>query len=62
MNDNIELPVLTVPELCARWRCNRHSVMDLIHKKRLAAFKIGKRVYRVALAEVERFERTRAAA
>lgn len=62
MNDNVEQPVLTVSELCIRWRCRRRSVMDRIHSGELRAFKVGKRVYRVAIAEIERFERTRDAA
>ena len=48
--------VLTITELCHRWRCTRHSVLDKIHAGELKAFRIGKRTYRVALAEVLRIE------
>lgn len=48
--------VLTITELCERWRCTRHSVLDKIHAGELKAFRIGKRTYRVALAEVLRVE------
>lgn len=48
--------VLTVSELCKRWKCARNTVLDLIHAGGLRAFKIGKRSYRVAIVEVERYE------
>ncbi len=57
-NDNA--PVLTVAELAARWKCHRQSVMQKIHDEELAAFKIG-RQYRIALKEIERYERGLAA-
>lgn len=53
--------VLTVNELAERWRCDRRTVTAAIHAGRLNAFRTGRRVYRIALAEVERFERTKAA-
>jgi excisionase family DNA binding protein len=59
-NDNDA--VLTVSELCARWKCTRKSVLDLIHEGRLHAFRLGKRSYRVALVEVLRWELERKAA
>jgi excisionase family DNA binding protein len=57
-----QLPSYTVAELCDRWRCERRTIMDAIHAGRLRAFRPGKRVYRVAIAEVERYERTKDAA
>lgn len=57
-----DVPVLTVPELCARWRCARRTVIEAIHADKLKAFRLGKRVYRIALIEVERYERVRDAA
>jgi excisionase family DNA binding protein len=53
-NDNS--PVYTVTELCKRWKCDRHSILDAIREGRLRAFKIGKRAYRIALPEVLRYE------
>jgi excisionase family DNA binding protein len=49
--------VLTVSELCARWRCTRKSVLAKIHAGELTAFRVGERAYRVAVAEVLRIER-----
>ncbi len=60
-NDN-EAAVLTVTDLCKRWKCDRHTVLDLIHAKKLKAFKLGKRAYRLALIEVQRYELVRDAA
>lgn len=57
-NDNA--PVLTVAELAARWKCHRQSVMQKIHDEEISAFKIG-RQYRIALKEIERYERGLAA-
>jgi excisionase family DNA binding protein len=51
------MQTLTVTELTARWKCRRKTVLEAIHDGRLLAFRVGKRVYRVTLAEVERFER-----
>lgn len=59
-NDNTH-PVLTVTELCRRWKCDRHSILDAIREGRLNAFRIGKRAYRVALPEVLRYELAKAA-
>lgn len=46
----------TVDELAARWSCGRKSVIEAIKEGRLHAFKLGKRTYRIAAAEVTRFE------
>lgn len=54
--------MLTVRELAARWHCGRMTIWRAIREGRLKAFKVGERVYRIALAEVERYERTKEAA
>lgn len=59
-NDN-EPPVFTVLDLCKRWKCDRHAVLKLIHEDRLRAFRIGKRAFRIALLEVVKYERSKAA-
>lgn len=59
---NDQQMTFTVSELCERWGCERRTVWDAIHSGRLKAFRPGKRVYRVTLAEVERYERTSEAA
>lgn len=60
MSSNDNVPVLTVAELAARWKCHRQSVMDKIHDGEISAFKIG-RQYRISLREVQRYEDGRAA-
>jgi excisionase family DNA binding protein len=60
-NENAEPHALTVNELMSRWQCPRKKVLEAIHEGRLAAFRVGRRVYRVTVAEVERFETARAA-
>jgi excisionase family DNA binding protein len=61
MSSNDNQPILTVRDLMARWKCSEKTVLDAIRDKRISAFRIGKRTWRMALAEVERFERERAA-
>ena len=46
----------TVQELAARWKASIESILEAIHEKRLIAFKLGKRKWRVSLSEVLRFE------
>lgn len=58
-NDN-HAPVLTVADIAARWRCGRRAVLERIHKGELRAWHVG-RAWRIALAELERFERREAA-
>jgi excisionase family DNA binding protein len=48
--------VLTVAELCARWKCDRKSVLARINAGTLSAFRIGERAYRIPMAEVLRVE------
>lgn len=50
--------IFTIPELAARWRCNRHTVTAAIRAGRLQAFKVGERVYRIRRDEVLRYEQT----
>lgn len=54
-NDN-EKKVFTIDELMKRWGCSRKSILDRIHAKQLAAFKLGLRTYRITEAEVIRVE------
>lgn len=58
-NDNAA--ALTVEQIAERWGCARNTVMAAIKDGRLVAFKLGKRTHRVAIAEVERFEKAGAA-
>lgn len=48
--------ILTIADLCARWRCGRRAVLHKVHSGQLAAFRVG-RAWRVSLAVVEQFER-----
>ena len=57
-NDN-EPAVLTVTELCKRWKCSRRSVLDSIHAGKLDAFQLGERAYRIRMEEVQRIELNR---
>lgn len=61
INDNAKT-FYTVDELTERWDCTRKTVLDAIHAKKLHAFKLGARVYRIAADEVLRFERGEQAA
>lgn len=56
-NDN--RATYTVDELAARWRVGRNSVIAAIREGKLHAFKVGKRVWRITAAEVERYEAAR---
>jgi excisionase family DNA binding protein len=53
--------VFTVKDLAARWGCQQNTVYRAIKEGRIAAFKPGSRTLRVALHEVLRFEKARAA-
>lgn len=59
-NDNIGIdsPIYTVAQLRKRWGCTQGAVLQAIHEGRLVAFRIGRRVWRIRLDEIERFERT----
>ena len=60
MSANDNDAVLTVMDIARRWRCGRRAVLERIHKGELRAWHVG-RAWRVALAELERFERGLAA-
>ena len=47
---------LTVSQLCSRWQLNRKTVYKFIAAKTLPAWKVGSHLYRVAVADVVRFE------
>ena len=49
--------VISVAELAKRWACKRTTILDAIRRGQIAAFKLGKRHWRIALTEVERIER-----
>lgn len=56
-NDN--QAALTVRELCARWKVTRKIVLARIHdagERKLHAFRVGDRAYRIAMSEVLRWE------
>lgn len=59
--DTAQPQTFTVNDLMARWNCPRKRILEAIHEGRLTAFRVGKRIYRVTIAEVERFESARAA-
>jgi len=47
---------LTVNDLMRRWNCTRPTILRCISEGRLKAFRVGRRIFRVMLDEVERFE------
>jgi excisionase family DNA binding protein len=47
---------LTVSQLCSRWQLNRKTVYKFIAANALPAWKVGRNLYRVAVADVLRFE------
>jgi excisionase family DNA binding protein len=47
---------LTVSQLCRRWQLGRKTVYKFIDAKLLPAWKVGSHLYRVAVADVLRFE------
>lgn len=56
MSSNDNDSALTLTDLCARWKCTRKVILARIHDGKLRAFRVGDRAYRVAMAEVLRFE------
>jgi hypothetical protein len=48
---------LSVPMLAKRWECDEKLVYQEIASKRLAGLRIGKKLLRVAVSEVERYEK-----
>jgi excisionase family DNA binding protein len=47
---------LTIAQLCRRWQLGRKTVYKFIDAKLLPAWRVGRRLYRVAVADVLRFE------
>jgi excisionase family DNA binding protein len=49
--------VLTPPQVAVRWNCKADSIRALLASGKLRGFKVGSSHWRIALAEVERYER-----
>jgi excisionase family DNA binding protein len=47
---------LSVAQLCHRWQLDRRTIYKLIRAKLLPAWKVGPRLYRIAVADILRFE------
>jgi excisionase family DNA binding protein len=47
---------LTISQLCRRWQLGRKTVYKFIDANILPAWKVGSHLYRVAVADVLRFE------
>jgi excisionase family DNA binding protein len=47
---------LTVSQLCRRWQVGRKTIYKLIDAEILPVWKVAGRLYRVAIADVLRFE------
>ena len=47
---------LTVSQLCDRWQLGRKTVYKFIAANALPVWKVGRHLYRVAVADVLRFE------
>jgi excisionase family DNA binding protein len=47
---------LTVSQLCRRWQLGRKTIYKFIDTKALPAWKVGGRLYRVAIEDVLHFE------
>jgi excisionase family DNA binding protein len=50
------MSAMSVAQVAERWQCSVDAVHDLINAGKLPAFRIGNKVRRVKLAEVERWE------
>jgi len=48
---------LTISQLCRRWQLSRKTIYKFIDAKILPAWKVGNHLYRIAVADVLRFER-----
>jgi hypothetical protein len=48
---------LSVPKVAERWHCDEKLVYQEIAAKRLSGLRIGKKLLRVSLEEVARYER-----
>jgi excisionase family DNA binding protein len=47
---------LTVSQLCRRWQLGRKTIYKFIDAEILPVWKVGSRLYRVAIEDVLRFE------
>jgi len=47
---------LSVAQLCRRWQLDRRTIYKFIGAKLLPAWKVGPRLYHVAVADILRFE------
>jgi excisionase family DNA binding protein len=47
---------LTVSQLCCRWQLGRKTIYKFIDAEILPVWKVGGRLYRIAIADVLRFE------
>jgi excisionase family DNA binding protein len=47
---------VTVAQLCQRWQLGRKTIYKFIDTKTLPAWKVGAHLYRIAIADVLRFE------
>jgi excisionase family DNA binding protein len=47
---------VTVAQLCQRWQLDRKTIYKFIDSKILPAWKVGAHLYRIAVADVLRFE------
>jgi excisionase family DNA binding protein len=47
---------LTITQLCRRWQLSRKTIYKFIDAKILPAWKVGSHLYRIAVADVLRFE------
>ena len=47
---------LTIAQLSRRWQLGRKTIYKFIDAKLLPAWRVGRRLYRVAVADVVRFE------
>jgi len=52
-----ELTWLTISQLCRRWQLSRKTIYKFINSGLLPAWKVGKHLYRVDVADALRFER-----
>jgi excisionase family DNA binding protein len=52
----VETAWLTVSQLCLRWQLGRKTIYKFIDAEILPVWKVGGRLYRVAVADVLRFE------
>ena len=49
-------PVFTIRDLCGRWCVDRQIISRAIHSKRLPAFKVGGKIWRITQSTVSEIE------